>query len=49
MKDKNEDRILIEKLEYEKLLEAQKILCCSEAAGVDCWEGYEYALENIED
>ncbi|MEM2159330.1 MAG: hypothetical protein QXN55_00035 [Candidatus Nitrosotenuis sp.] len=35
--------------EYERLQEAEKKLSALEAAGVDNWEGYDYAMEILED
>lgn len=31
--------------EYKRILERSKILDCLEAAGVDNWEGYDFAME----
>ena len=41
--------ITISKEEYESLLEDQKLLQCLQGAGVDNWEGYDYALEMMEE
>jgi hypothetical protein len=40
--------ITIELEEYEALLEDSKFLRALEAAGVDNWEGYEFAVEDVE-
>ena len=47
IKDK-ESTVVITKKEYDSLLEDRKILTALENAGVDNWEGYEEALENLE-
>lgn len=36
------------KKEYEELLDAQKLLDALEGAGVDNWEGYDYAIQSLE-
>lgn len=41
----SDDTITISKLLYEKLLEDEKFLTALCAAGVDNWDGYDYALE----
>ena len=41
--DKHE--IVIDKLEYEKLLSAYVMLQCLKDVGVDNWDGYDYAVE----
>jgi len=33
--------------EYEELLETQRFMGCLEGAGVDNWDGYDYALEDF--
>lgn len=43
----NTDVIISEK-EYEELLNTQKWAYCLEAAGVDNWDGYVYALDMLE-
>lgn len=40
-----EETITIKKSEYDQLVEDQKWLGCLAAAGVDNWEGYDYAIE----
>ena len=37
--------VTITKKEYEELLDYKECLECLEAAGVDNWEGYDYAME----
>ena len=44
-----EETITISKKEYESLLKDQKLLQCLQGAGVDNWEGYDYALEMMEE
>jgi hypothetical protein len=41
--------ITISKKEYESLLEDSEKLSALEAAGVDNWEGYDNAMEMMED
>ncbi len=43
------EKIEISKEEYILLKEEQKILKALEAAGVDNWEGYEMAIDSLED
>lgn len=40
-----EETITISKEEYESLLENSKKLEALESAGVDNWQGYDYAME----
>lgn len=40
-----EETITISKKEYESLLEDSKKLQALEGAGVDNWQGYDYAME----
>lgn len=40
-----EEMVEITKSEYDKLLAAAKFMDCLESAGVDNWEGFEYALD----
>lgn len=42
-------KIEIENEEYDLLVEAQKILRAFEVAGVDNWEGYESAMESLDE
>lgn len=44
-----EETVTISKKEYEELLEDQLLLQCLQGAGVDNWEGYDYALEMMEE
>lgn len=37
--------VTISKERYDELLDAEEFLNCLEAAGVDNWEGYDYAQE----
>lgn len=39
----------ISKEEYDRLVESEKLLNALHAAGVDNWEGYEFACEAIDD
>ncbi len=39
------DNVLISKKDYERLLEDQKWLRCLEGAGVDNWDGFDYAQQ----
>lgn len=40
-----EDKITISKKEYDQLVESANFLQCLEDAGVDNWEGIDYAQE----
>lgn len=40
-----EEQVTISKKEYEELLDRDFWLSCLERAGVDNWEGYDYAAE----
>jgi hypothetical protein len=44
-----DETVTIPKAEYKELLEESKWLMCLEAAGVDSWEGVEYAQEMMEE
>lgn len=44
-----EETITIKRSRYLSLLEADRMLRALEAAGVDNWEGYDEALENVEE
>ncbi len=44
----SEETVTISKKEYEELLEDQKFLDALKGAGVDNWEGYDYAFELME-
>jgi hypothetical protein len=41
----NAEMVTITKEEYESLLDSQLWVDCLESAGVDNWEGYDYACE----
>ena len=41
----SEEMVTISQKEYEELLDTQFFYECLVGAGVDNWEGYEYALE----
>ena len=41
-----EEMITISKERYDRLVEASRILDALDAAGVDNWEGYEFAMED---
>lgn len=45
----SEEEITVSRKVYEALLESQSKLWRLEAAGVDNWEGYDYALEGEDD
>jgi hypothetical protein len=42
-----EEMVKISQEEYEELKEAQRFLDCLEHAGVDNWEGYDFAQEEF--
>lgn len=44
-----ENTITISKKEYDQLIERSETLAALEAAGVDNWEGYDYAMEFIKE
>lgn len=39
------DTVTISKVEYQELIQDQKFLRCLEGAGVDNWDGYDFARE----
>ncbi len=41
-----ENKVTITTEEYDRLLEAENKLDALEVAGVDNWEGYEFAMED---
>ena len=43
----SEETITISKKEYEQLQKDQWFLQCLQGAGVDNWEGYDYAIEML--
>lgn len=42
-------KIEIEQEEYDKLVADQKILRALEGGGVNSWEGYEWAMESLDE
>ena len=44
----DKETITIPLEEYQDLQESSKFLSCLEAAGVDNWDGYDYALEEFQ-
>ena len=44
-----EETITISKKEYEELLKDSQFLDCLRGAGVDNWDGYDYALEMMKE
>lgn len=42
------DKVLVDKKEYEELQEEAKFMHYLRAAGVDNWEGWDYAIEMME-
>ena len=44
----NEEMVTITKEEYDNLLDSDSKLSALEGAGVDNWEGYDYAMEEYE-
>lgn len=49
LKQNKEETITITKSEYDELTNDSKMLGCLDACGVDNWEGYDIALEYLED
>jgi hypothetical protein len=47
--DKTEETVTISKTEYEDLLARDRFLTRLQDAGVDNWNGYDYALGEIDD
>lgn len=45
----SEEMVTITKKEYDDLLKREAWLLCLEAAGVDNWQGYDYAQEMLEE
>ena len=43
--DKKNETVTISKEEYDSLLEDQHMLQCLQGAGVDNWDGYDLAIE----
>lgn len=48
MSNNNEEMVTITQKEYDRLKEREDWLYALEAAGVDNWEGYDYAWEILE-
>ena len=46
--DPNEETITIPKKEYDELMHDSLFLSCLDAAGVDNWDGYDYAREMMD-
>lgn len=42
------EMITIPKKEYNKLQERDRLLSCLEAAGVDNWDGWDFAIESYQ-
>lgn len=42
-------KVEIEEERWEELLQAEKMLACLDAAGVDNWEGYDEALDLMDE
>lgn len=40
-----EERVSVPEKNYKRLIDRDLLLSCLERAGVDGWEGYDYALE----
>ena len=50
MKEKSMDEVItITKERLKELLQAEKMLGCLVAAGIDNWEGYEVALDMMDE
>lgn len=45
----SEEMVTITKAKYDQLLEDSEFLAALEAAGVDNWEGYEFACQGDKD
>lgn len=43
------EMVTITKEEYEELLNDRRVLVALEMAGVDNWDGYDYAMEILEE
>jgi hypothetical protein len=44
----DEETVMITDARYQELLEAEDFLARLEAAGVDNWDGYSFAFEEVE-
>ncbi|CAD2254848.1 hypothetical protein QSH46_021785 [Xanthomonas arboricola pv. juglandis] len=49
MNDTNTETVTITRARYVELLEDEEFLSALRAAGVDNWDGYDYALEISQD
>lgn len=49
MADKLQEIVTITQQEYDRLYEVDTFMYCLEAAGVDNWDGYDFAKEILED
>lgn len=49
MTQQNEQTVTISQAEYDDLIEQSRWLQCLESAGVDNWNGYDYARELLEE
>lgn len=49
MTEANIEMIAIPKKEYDELIESQKLLQALQSAGVDNWEGYDIAMESLDE
>ena len=45
----NKEMVSLSKAEYDELLEAKKMLSALRWAGVDNWDGYDYAMEILKE
>lgn len=43
------EEITISRRVWEELLDRELLLNCLEAAGVDCWDGYSFAIDAYEE
>lgn len=44
-----EEKVILDPEDYEEMLEELRFLRCLEAAGVDNWDGYDYAQEMFQE
>lgn len=45
--ERDDNLVVITRIEYKRLLKSDKMLDALVGAGVDCWEGYDYAMESL--
>jgi hypothetical protein len=45
----DKETVTIEKERYEELLQTEKFMTALQAAGVDNWDGYDYAVDMLDD